>query len=149
MAPVMDHFDADSLSKHPVALGSNTVDDGGALDCIDCHTNLGGTVWTDGAGNDRLICVTPGFQLFALDPASGRFATAYLERIRTAFRRTLANAQRDRDLADTANIDELASFLTTALIGIAASVRAEAPSDQVHAAARVAVSALDAYRQDV
>ncbi|MGD8324000.1 MAG: PQQ-binding-like beta-propeller repeat protein [Gammaproteobacteria bacterium] len=28
--------------------------------------------WTDGAGNDRLIVVTPGFQLAALDPATGR-----------------------------------------------------------------------------
>lgn len=105
---------------------------------------------SDGPFNGRgcLMCNT-AVERAALDPASGRFATAYLERIRTAFRRTLANAQRDRDLADAANIDELASFLTTALIGIAASVRAEAPSDQVHAAARVAVSALDAYRQDV
>jgi quinoprotein glucose dehydrogenase len=28
--------------------------------------------WSDGAGNDRLIVVTPGFHLVALDPATGR-----------------------------------------------------------------------------
>jgi quinoprotein glucose dehydrogenase len=28
--------------------------------------------WTDGAGNDRLIVVTPGFHLVALDPGTGR-----------------------------------------------------------------------------
>lgn len=36
--------------------------------------------WTDGAGNDRLIVVTPGFQLAALDPASGRMIPGFGER---------------------------------------------------------------------
>ena len=102
---------------------------------------------SDGPFNGRgcLMCNT-AVERAALDPASGRFAAAYLERISAAFRHTLANAVADGDIDGSADLDDLASFLTTSLIGIAASVRAKAPSEQVHAAARVAVASLDAYR---
>ena len=43
-----------------------------------------------------------------------------------------------------ADLDELAAFFTTALLGVAACIRAEAPPEQIHAAARVATSVLDA-----
>jgi len=36
------------------------------------NSGRGLSYWTDGAGNERLIVVTPGFQLAALDPATGR-----------------------------------------------------------------------------
>ncbi|MDF1555319.1 MAG: CxxxxCH/CxxCH domain-containing protein, partial [Deferrisomatales bacterium] len=65
MAPVMDHFDAFSASKHPVPLGSSTVDTN-ALDCIDCHANLGDTVTPDGAGNASIHAVDAATQ--NLDP---------------------------------------------------------------------------------
>ncbi|MDF1553163.1 MAG: hypothetical protein P1P84_08885, partial [Deferrisomatales bacterium] len=62
MAPVLDHFDASSLSKHPVALGSST-DDPVGLDCIDCHTaNVTVTVVSDGAGNARIHTVDAATQ---------------------------------------------------------------------------------------
>jgi glucose dehydrogenase len=44
------------------------------------NSGRGLSYWTDGAGNDRLIGVTPGFQLFALDPASGRPVPGFGER---------------------------------------------------------------------
>ncbi|MDF1527319.1 MAG: CxxxxCH/CxxCH domain-containing protein, partial [bacterium] len=46
---VKNHFSDYSLSKHPVDLFvSNDVDDGGALDCVDCHTNV---TYVDGGLN--------------------------------------------------------------------------------------------------
>jgi len=36
------------------------------------NSGRGLSYWSDGAGNERLIVVTPGFQLAALDPATGR-----------------------------------------------------------------------------
>ena len=43
-----------------------------------------------------------------------------------------------------ADLDELAAFFTTALIGVAASIRAEAPPEQLRAASTVATSVLAA-----
>lgn len=89
--------------------------------------------WFNGRG--CLMCNT-AVERAALDPASGRFATAYLDRITRAFRNALENGTRAGELVDTADLDELAAFLTTMLIGVAASIRAEAPSEQLHATSR-------------
>ena len=93
-------------------------------------------------GRGCLMCNT-AVERGALDPASGRFVAAYLDRINRAFRHALDNAQRVGELDQEADIDELAAFLTTALIGIAACIRAEAPPEQLHAASTVAISVLD------
>ena len=82
----------------------------------------------------------------ALDPASGRYVAAYLDRITRAFRHALGNGQHDGDIAESADIDELAGFLTTVLIGVAACIRAEAPSTQLHAAAKVVTDVLEGHR---
>ena len=82
----------------------------------------------------------------ALDPASGQYVAAYLERLTRAFRHALKNGQGAGEIDEAADLDELAAFFTTALIGVAASIRAEAPAAQVHAAAAVATSVLDAHR---
>ena len=71
--------------------------------------------------------------------------TAYFERITNDFRRALEHARRSGELDDDADIEALASFLTTALVGVAASIRAEAPAELVQDAARVAPSVLDAH----
>ena len=69
---------------------------------------------------------------------------AYLERPTRAFRRALDDAQRSGEIDEHADLDELAAFFTTTLIGVAACVRAEARPEQVHAASKVATSVLDA-----
>lgn len=79
----------------------------------------------------------------ALDEASGRFTAAYLDRITSAFHNALRNGQSSGDLGPKADIEELAAFFTTALIGVAASIRAEASPAQLHAASRVTTSLLD------
>ena len=98
--------------------------------------------WFNGKG--CLMCNT-AVERGALDPASGRYVAAYLERLTRAFRHALVNAREAGDISESADIDELASFFTTALIGVAACVRAEAPPEQLHAAAAVATSVLDAH----
>ena len=98
--------------------------------------------WFNGRG--CLMCNT-AVERGPLDPGAGRYVAAYLERLTRAFRHALTNAQQSGDVAEEADLDELAAFFTTALIGVAACIRAEAPSEQVHAATRVAASMLDAH----
>jgi TetR/AcrR family transcriptional repressor of nem operon len=99
--------------------------------------------WARGRG--CLMCNT-AVERAALDPGSRRHVDAYLERLTRAFRRALGNARQAGEIDADADLDELAAFFTTALIGVAACIRAEAPPRQVQAACRVATSVLDADR---
>ncbi len=92
-----------------------------------------------------LMCNT-AVERAALDPASGRYVAAYLERLTSAFRRALSNARNAREIDTNADLDDLASFFTMALVGVSALVRAEAAPEQVYAASRVATNTLDAHR---
>ena len=96
-------------------------------------------------GRGCLMCNT-AVERGALDPASGRYVAAYLDRLTRAFRTALENGRLAGDVDPEVDLDEMAAFFTTALIGVAACIRAEAPPDQVHAACRVATSTLDAHR---
>lgn len=84
----------------------------------------------------------------ALDPASRRHVDAYLERLTRAFRQALGNGQRAGEIDAAANLDELAAFFTTALIGVAACIRAEAPPEQLHATSAVVANILEAHRPE-
>ena len=81
----------------------------------------------------------------ALDPGSAGHVAAYFERLTTAFRRALVNAQGLGEIDTRADVDTIAAFLTTALVGVAACIRAEAPPEQVQAACAVATSVLDMH----
>jgi TetR/AcrR family transcriptional repressor of nem operon len=94
-------------------------------------------------GRGCLLCNT-AVERGPLDPGSRRHVAAYLERLTRAFRQALGNARRAGEIDETTDLNELAAFFTTALIGVAACIRAEAPPEQVHAAANVATSVLDA-----
>ena len=93
-----------------------------------------------------LMCNTAA-ERGALDPGSGRYVDAYMERLTLAFQHALNNAQQNREIDTTVNIDELAGFLTTALIGMAASVRAKAPPAQLWAAHNVVNGVLNALSE--
>ena len=80
----------------------------------------------------------------ALDPGSGRFVAAYLERITQSFRHALSNAQQGGEIDQTVDLDEMAGFLTTVLIGMATSIRAEAPPHQLWTAYKVVTRVIDA-----
>lgn len=99
--------------------------------------------WFHGRG--CLMCNT-AVERAALDPGSARYVAAYLERLTATFRHALRNGQRSGEIDESADLDELAAFFTTALIGVAACIRAEAPPEQVRAACKVATSLLDTHR---
>lgn len=94
-----------------------------------------------------LLCNT-AVEHSAMDLGSGEYVAAYFERLTRAFRHALNNAQRRGVVDAAADIDETAGFLTTALIGIAASVRAEAPPAQVWAAYRIVAGMVDGLAAD-
>lgn len=79
-----------------------------------------------------LMCNTAA-ERGALEEGSKAFIDAYLERLTKAFKHVLANAKTKNELDPSINLDEMAGFLTTTLVGVAASVRAEAPPEQVWA----------------
>ncbi len=89
-----------------------------------------------------LMCNT-AVERGALDPRSGRYVDAYLERLTRAFQHALSNAQQGGEIDITVNLDEMAGFLTTALIGVAASVRAEAPPAQLWGAYQVVTNVVE------
>lgn len=89
-----------------------------------------------------LMCNTAA-ERGALDPRTGQFIDEYLARIYGAFRAALANAQQREEIDSEVDLDEMGGFLTTTLVGIAASVRAEAPPAQVWATYKIVSTMLD------
>jgi TetR/AcrR family transcriptional repressor of nem operon len=98
--------------------------------------------WAQGRG--CLMCNT-AVERAALDEGSRRYVTAYLQRLTSAFRHALTNGQHAGDISQDADLDELSAFFTTALIGVAACIRAEAPPAEIQAACKVATSILDSH----
>ena len=98
--------------------------------------------WFNGRG--CLLCNT-AVERGALDPASGRHVAAYLDRLTRAFRQALENGQRTGELDNAIDIDEYAAFFTTALIGVAACIRAKAPAEQIRAASAIATRTLNLH----
>ncbi len=94
------------------------------------------------SGLGCLMCNT-AVERGALDPGSGRYVAAYLERINQAFQHALSNAKKSGEIDPAVDLDEMAGFLTTALIGMAASVRAEAPPAQLWAAYKVVIGVIE------
>ena len=78
----------------------------------------------------------------ALDPGSARFVDAYLERLTKGFRNALENAQRDDDVSEAANLDDLAAHFVNSVVGISALLRARATPEQMYSAGRGATSML-------
>ena len=84
------------------------------------------------SGLGCLMCNT-AVERAALDQGSARYVDAYLERLTRAFRHALSNAQQAGEIDPSVDLGEIAGFLTTAMIGMAASVRAMAPPAQLWA----------------
>lgn len=138
----LDHYNDTSLSA--VLAGVEAPDAG--LDAI--RSTFAGFAtasedWAQGRG--CLLCNT-AVERGTLVDASGERVDAYFDRLDTAFRNALTNGQRNGELTDAADVDELAAFFTMALIGVAASAKGRADPGQIHASCRVAISILDAHR---
>jgi TetR/AcrR family transcriptional repressor of nem operon len=89
-----------------------------------------------------LMCNT-AVERAALDPASGEFVAGYMERFTNGFASALGNAREAGKIASGTDIDQLAGFLTTSMIGIAASIRAKASQRQVWATYEIVKRVLD------
>ncbi len=138
----LERYDAEHLSRVLAPVEA----DGAGLDAIRGAFATYASAsegWARGRG--CLLCNT-AVERAALDPGSGRFVAAYFERINSAFRNALVNGQRSGELDHRADLEELAHFFTTSLIGVAACIRAEAPPEQLRAACKVATAVLDSHR---
>ena len=78
----------------------------------------------------------------ALDPGSARFVDAYLARLEAGFRNALENARAAGDVAEGADLDDLAAFFAMSVVGISALLRAKASPGQMYAASRGVVAVL-------
>lgn len=96
--------------------------------------------WASGKG--CLLCNT-AVERAALDPGAARYVEAYIDRVTAAFRSALSNGQQRGEVSVESNIEDLAAYFMTALIGFAACVRAQASPEQMHAACRVTVGVLE------
>ena len=135
----LEHYDGRHLTR---VLAPLEAPDAGVDAIRQAFTNYAAASegWFNGRG--CLLCNT-AVERAALDPASGRFVADYFDRLNRAFRNALENGRASGDIDEAADLDDLSAYFTMALIGVAASIRAEAPSAHVHAACRVATSMLD------
>jgi TetR/AcrR family transcriptional repressor of nem operon len=138
----LDHYDATSLT----AVLAATEASGAGVDAI--RSTFAGFAaasedWAQGRG--CLLCNT-AVERAVLDSASGERVDAYFERLTTAFRSALETGQHNGQISATADVADLASFFTMALLGIATLAKGRADPDQIHAATRVALAALDTHR---
>jgi len=117
--------------------------DAGAAAIVQAFTGYASASEGSARGRGCLMCNT-AVERAALDPGAERYVAAYLQRLTRAFHHALSNAQRLEEIDSDADLDELSAFFTTALIGVAACIRAQAPPQQVQAACRVATSMLAA-----
>ena len=138
----LEHYDRNHLTR---VLGPIEAPEAGVEAIVQAFAGYATASegWSKGRG--CLMCNT-AVERGALDPASGKFAAAYLDRITRAFVNALGNGRRSGDVDEAADLDELAAFLTTTFVGVTACIRAEAPSKQLHATARVVASTLEAHR---
>jgi len=134
----LDHYNSTSLS----AVLAATELAGAGIESI--RSTFAGFAaasedWAQGRG--CLLCNT-AVERAVLDPSSGDRVDAYFERLTQAFRSALETAQAAGEINASANIKDLAAFLTMALVGIATLAKGRASPDQIHAACRVALSVL-------
>ena len=138
----LEHYDEKHLTR---VLAPLEAPDAGVDAIREAFTNYAAASegWFNGRG---CLLTNTAVERAAIDPASGQFVAAYFDRLTRAFRDALSNGRAAGDIAGETDIDELAAYFTMALVGVAASIRAEAPSTQVHAACKVATSMLDLHR---
>jgi len=91
-----------------------------------------------------LLCNTAA-ERAVIDATTEPCVDAYLQRIENAFLHALENARKKKELREPVQSAELASFLTTCLIGAVTSIRAEAPPAQLRATHEMICLLLDNY----
>ena len=135
----LDHYNSNSLSG---VLAAVEAPDGAADALRETFQGfaIASEEWAQGRG--CLLCNT-AIERPTLDPASGVHVDAYFARLHAAFSNALTNARRLGEIGEGSDIDDLASFFTMTLIGIAALAKGRAHPDRIHGACRVALGVLD------
>ncbi|MFN3202352.1 MAG: TetR/AcrR family transcriptional regulator [Bradymonadia bacterium] len=134
----LEYYDRNQLSR---VLSGLEAPDGGAEAIHNAFEGYGRASEGPMSGLGCLLC-NAAVERGPLDEGVKRHVNAYFERLNAAFRHALGNAQRDGEVGEGADLDELAAYFTMALIGVAALVRAKASPTQVKAACRVATRAI-------
>ena len=137
----LEHYDRNHLSR---VLGPLEADDAGLESIRGAFEDYASASEGRFSGLGCLMCNT-AVERGATDPASSRFTAAYLARIDAAFRHGLGNAQQSGEIGEQANLGELAAFLTSVFVGVAASIRAEAPPEQLHATSKMVSDLLQTH----
>jgi len=134
----LDRYSHQHLSAF---LATVEAPDAGAAAIVQAFAGYASASEGPARGRGCLLCNT-AVERAALDPGAQRYVGAYLERLTRAFPHARATAPRLEEIDSDTDLDELSAFFTTALIGVAACIRAQAPPQQVHAACRVATRML-------
>lgn len=71
---------------------------------------------------------------------------AYIERFTQAFETALERSRRKGAIATDSDLPEVARYLTVTMIGISASIRANAPVEHTEATYQMVVQILDALK---
>jgi len=80
-----------------------------------------------------------------LEESSGKFVDAYISRLSQAFHQALITARNQNELTTSIDVGQLAGFLTTVLIGMASSLRAKAPAEQLWASYHMVANMLEGF----
>ncbi|MEM7095009.1 MAG: TetR family transcriptional regulator [Actinomycetota bacterium] len=135
----LDHYNSTSLSGVLAAVEAPDAD----LDAIRSTFHgfaVASEDWAQGRG--CLLCNT-AIERVTLVDESGDRVDAYFDRLNAAFGNALANAQRAGELDAEVDVDQMASFFTMSLLGIATMAKGRANPATIHAASRIALSLLD------
>lgn len=92
-----------------------------------------------------LLCNTSA-ERGSLDSCIGPAIDRYYERINKGFQHALKNYASSMKKANQIDVNSIAGFLTTTLIGMATSVRAEAPRQQLQATCRFIETYMDSLK---
>ncbi len=76
-----------------------------------------------------LLCNTAS-ERASLDPSVGTQIDAYIERIKQNFLQILLNSEKNKTLGRNIDTENIASFLTSSLLGVITGIRAKAPPEQ-------------------
>jgi len=100
----------------------------------------------DLCGLGCLLCNTSA-ERGSLDLCIGPVIDNYYKRIHRGFQNTLKNFARSFDNENHIDVQSIAQFLTTALIGLATSVRAKAPPQQLRGTCKFIETYLDMLKE--
>jgi len=138
----LERYGENHLSRVIAPIESESADTNSIRQAFEGYAQAS-TGWARGKG--CLLCNT-SVERGSLSSESGEYVDAYYDRLNSAFLRALQNGQASGQVAKDSDIQELAFFFTTALIGVAATIRGEATSDQIRSGCNVALSVLELHR---